>query len=139
MAGSNTEALIINCCHIMPKHNKSDKKVKSDKKGRRHPHGFAHLVHEDDIDKADHELSKKKSKAKNVRTIYDFFEVEPSSFQVKAQEEKKAPASEASNEAIVRKSKKRKVRRRWVDVDPSPPPSVPLEHPPSPPKARPSK
>ena len=49
----------------MPKHNKSDRK------GRKR--GFAHLVHEDDIDKADHELSKKKSKAKNVRTIYDFF------------------------------------------------------------------
>ena len=50
---------------IMPKKDKKHK--------HRKPGSFNTLVHEDDIDKADFETSKKKSKAKKIRTIYDFF------------------------------------------------------------------
>ena len=92
----------------MPKDRRSKKK-----KSR----GFDHLVHEDDIDKADHHLSKKRAAGERIRRIYEFFPyANAHSTQPAILEEKKiADASSSSDEAPARKSKKRKKRRKKRD------------------------
>ena len=91
----------------MPKDRKSKKKKKS--------RGFDHLVHEDDIDKADHLLSKKRLASRNVRSILEFFPYAHSSQPAIVEEEKSANLDSSNDEAPARKSKKRKRRRKKRD------------------------
>ena len=90
----------------MPKDRRSKKK-----KSR----GFDHLVHEDDIDKADHHLSKKRAAGERVRKIYEFFPYAHASQPAIVEEEKIADVGSSSDEAPARKSKKRKRRRKKRD------------------------
>ena len=85
---------------------------KKDKKHKhRKPGSFNTLKNEDDIDKADFEVSKQRIRSRNVRKIYEFFPP-VNRLQLVREEEKKVESEHSSDVEPVRKSKKRKKRRR---------------------------